>query len=206
MTYPVFLELKGRQAAVVGGGKVAQRKVEGLLEAGAQVIVISPDLTERLQDFAAENKVGWKNKFFSPDDIKDAFIIIAATDDKEVNLLVKRSAGKHQIVNLADNQEESDFQVPSVVNRGKLKLAVSTSGASPILARKIREQLEKLYGGEYEGYLEFLHESRKKILDQVKDPAVKRQLLTAITDKEFYGDCDREARLQELLRTVREQE
>jgi precorrin-2 dehydrogenase/sirohydrochlorin ferrochelatase len=206
MTYPVFLGLKGRQAAVVGGGKVAQRKVEGLLEAGAQVIVISPDLTERLQDFAAENKVSWKNKFFSPDDIKDAFIIIAATDDKEVNLLVKRSAGKHQIVNLADNQEESDFQVPSVVNRGKLKLAVSTSGASPILARKIREQLEKLYGAEYEGYLEFLHESREKILDQVKDPAVKRQLLTAITDKAFYGDSNREARLRELLRTVREQE
>lgn len=206
MTYPIFLNLKGRQAVVVGGGKVAQRKVEGLLEAEADVMVISPVLTEKLQGFVKEMKIHWRNKYFSQDDIKDALIIIAATNNREVNLLVKRAAGKQQIVNVVDSQEESDFQVPSAVTRGKLKLAVSTSGASPILAKKIRERLEMLYGDEYEGHLEFLHDCRQSILKYVKDPAAKRQLLTAVADEGFYQAPNREAHFQELLKAVQNQD
>jgi precorrin-2 dehydrogenase / sirohydrochlorin ferrochelatase len=199
MLYPIFLELKGRPAVVVGGGKVAARKTAGLVEAGAKVTVVSPELTPELVTMAEDGKIQWRKKTFSADDLDDALLVIAATNDSETNLEVKKAAGPHQLVTIADNPAASDFHVPSVVRRGKLNLAVSTSGASPTLAKKIREELEEKYDERYVDYLEFLDESRMKILTQIEDSVLKRQLLKMLAEEEYLLDKERRLEMAELL-------
>nr|WP_043932462.1 NAD(P)-binding protein [Bacillus sp. EB01] len=199
MLYPIFLELKGRNTVVVGGGKVSARKTAGLVEAGAIVTVVSPELTSELVTMAENGKIQWRKKSFSPEDVEGALLIIAATNDRETNLEVKEAAGPHQLVTIADNPAASDFHVPSVVRRGKLNLAVSTSGASPTLAKKIRKELEEKYDDQYINYLEFLDECRTKILAKVIDSERKRQLLKIIAEEEYLLDKERRLEMAELL-------
>lgn len=203
--YAINLELRGQKAVVVGGGKVAERKAAGLLEESADVTVVSPMLTDGLMKLAEAGRVSWHKKTFSQEDLDGAFLIFAATDSREVNLAVKDSAAPGQLVNIADNPDLSDFQVPSLVKRGKLSIAVSTSGASPILAKKIRSQLEETFDERYEAYMEFLFSCRKAILAEVKDETKKRQLLAAITEGSFLNDQDhREERFAKMLKEASE--
>ncbi|ALC91492.1 hypothetical protein AM500_18135 [Bacillus sp. FJAT-18017] len=199
MLYPIFLEIKGRPAVVIGGGKVAARKTAGLVEAGANVTVISPELIPELGTMFENGKIQWRKKPFSSNDLDDALLVIAATNDRETNLKVKEAAGPNQLVTIADNPAASDFHVPSVVRRGKLNLAVSTSGASPTLAKKVRGELEKKYDERYVDYLEFLDESRTKILAKVIDSERKQQLLKIIAEEEYLLDKERRLEMAELL-------
>ena len=200
MVYPIFLNLTGRSVAVVGDGRVAYRKIVGLLEAGASITVISPQLSSELEILEKEKRLIWKKKYFSAEDIEGAFLIIAATDSREANLQVKQAGGKHQIVNIVDNSIEADFHIPAVMKRGKLTIAVSTSGASPILAKKIRSSLEQSYDERFEDNLEFLHRCRMEILAEVQDPVRKRQLLEAVAEETFFTDPNREENFQKLLK------
>ena len=126
-------------------------------------------------------------------------MIFAATNDNELNQAIKRSAGDHQLVTIADDPEGSDFHVPSQIHRGRLTISVSTGGASPTLARKIREQLDHQFDERYEEYLEFLFLARQRILKEVKDPSRKRKLLTEIVNDEFLNSQDREADFLRLM-------
>ena len=207
MTYPIFLELKGRPVLVVGGGKVAARKTSGLVGAGAVVAVVSPDLSPEMAKMVEENRITWRRKRFSGEDVEGAFLIIAATNDHETNFAVKKAAGPHQLVTVADNPDASDFHMPSVVRRGKLALAVSTSGASPSLAKKIRGELEEIYGEKYSDYLDFLDESRTKILGKVKDTGRKRELLTMLAKDVTLLDKNRRLEMAErLVELIKEEE
>jgi precorrin-2 dehydrogenase / sirohydrochlorin ferrochelatase len=185
--YPIMLRLDGKKVVIIGGGKVAARKVTGLLKTGAQIIVISPDIIAELKQLATDGKIEWQQKSFSEDDIKGAFMIFAATNDEEINRLVKRVADEHQLVTVADDPDGSDFHVPAHLQRGRLSIAISTGGASPTLANKLREQLEQQFNGSYEEYLEFLFTARQWILREVEDPSIKRKLLTAIVSPEFFN-------------------
>lgn len=206
MMYSINLTMQGRKAVVIGGGKVAQRKVKTLLVAGADVTIVSPQITDELKKFAIEGSLIWLCKDFSQEDLEDAFIIIAATDNPEINLSVKKNARKSQLVNLVDDPELSDFQLPAVIQRGMLSLAVSTSGASPLLAKKIRDQLAGTFDERYEAYLDFLADCRKIILTEVMDDKKKRQLLRAITDESFLDSKNREKKFAEiLLKTFQEE-
>lgn len=207
MLYSMNLDLSRRKVVVVGGGKVAERKVFGLLEADARVTVVSPQLTEALLKLAKNDLITWVQKSFSPEDLKGTFLIIAATNDRETNIHVKKSAAEHQLVTIADDPAQSDFQVPATFKRGKLSIAISTSGASPILAKKIRSQLEDTYDDRYDEYLDFLASCRQEILDSVSDPEQKKQLLTVITEDSYLENENREADFAELLReTMAQQE
>ncbi|WNF23852.1 NAD(P)-binding protein [Mesobacillus jeotgali] len=199
MLYSMNLRISDRNAVVIGGGKVAHRKVLGLLDAGAKVKVVSPDLTSELMGLAEAGEISWQPEQYTKKVLEGAFLVIAATNDSETNLQVKKDALPHQLVNLADNPEESDFQVPSVIKRGKLTIAVSTSGASPVLAKKICTQMEQMFDEQYESYLEFLAASRKEIKVSVKDEAIKRRLLRTIADESFMKDPDRKQRFARLL-------
>lgn len=194
-----MLQLNGRKVVVVGGGKVAERKVVSLLDTGAKVFVVSPEATEKLKQLALDGKMVWAQRSISADDLSDAFLIFAATNDKEVNQLVRSATGDHQLVTIADNPEESDFHVPAHLKRGRLSIAVSTGGASPMLASKIREQLEQQFDETYKEYLEFLFTARQRILQEVTDPSLKRKLLTAIISPEFLKSKDREGDFQKSL-------
>jgi precorrin-2 dehydrogenase / sirohydrochlorin ferrochelatase len=198
-SYPIMLQLEGKKVVVVGGGKVAERKVNGLLGTGALVSVISPIVTDELRRLSGKGVIDWKEKLFSPDDMKDSFLIFAATNDRELNQFIRNSAGVHQLVTIADDPDESDFHVPAHFHRGKLSIAVSTGGASPTLASTIRAELEQQFDERYEEYLEFLYNARQQILKEVADPVIKRKLLKAIVTAEFLNSNQREVDLQQLL-------
>ncbi|MCM2536150.1 NAD(P)-binding protein [Neobacillus pocheonensis] len=196
--YPIMLRLEGKIVVVVGGGKVAERKVAGLLGKGARVHVISPEVTEELRRLVSEGMIVWLQKSFSENDMKEAFMIFAATNDEELNRLVKNSASEHQLVTVADDPEGSDFHVPSHLQRGRLSIAISTGGASPTLAGKIRKQLEEQFDDSYEAYLEFLFKTRQWILKEVGDSSLKRKLLTAIVTPRFLSNENRDEEFRRL--------
>ncbi len=202
--FPISLNLSGKYVIVIGGGKIAERKIKSLLETGAHIVVISPELTVELKKLAEAELFSWENKLFSPDDIKSANLIIAATNDKQINQAVKRSALKHQLISLVDDPVNSDFQIPSVLRRGKLSIAVSTAGASPILAKEIRQQLEHEFDERYIDYLDFLEVARKTILETVQNPEKKKQLLIAIVSSKYLNSNDRQQEFETLLKQVLE--
>jgi precorrin-2 dehydrogenase / sirohydrochlorin ferrochelatase len=195
-----MLKLEGKKVVVVGGGKVAERKVSNLLGTGARIVVISPDATDELRRLATSGNLEWQKRSFSEGDVKGAFLIFAASNDYDLNQAIKKSANDQQLVTIADDPEGSDFHVPSHIQRGRLSISVSTGGASPTLASKIREQLESQFDERYEEYVEFLYLARQRILKEVKDVAVKRKLLTAIVSPEFLNSEDREADFSRLIK------
>jgi precorrin-2 dehydrogenase/sirohydrochlorin ferrochelatase len=189
--YPIMLQLNEKKVVVIGGGRVAERKVLSLLGTGAQVFVVSPEATKEIQTLFTDGKIVWMKKFFSEEDIQGATLIFAATDDKDLNQSVKSLAGKHQLVTIADNPDHSDFHLPAHVQRGRLSIAVSTAGASPILAKKLRAELEQQFDERYEEYLDFLFATRQWILKEVENPSFKRKLLTVIVGEDFLNSRNR---------------
>lgn len=201
--YPVTLEMQGRTAVVIGGGKVAERKVQGLLKGEAGITVVSPEVTEKLDEWARTGRIVWKKKLFDPEDIKEAFLIIAATDDREANRAAAGSVSVHQLLNVADDPLRSSFQVPSILRRGKLSIAVSTSGASPKLAKKIRDEIGQIYDDTYEEYLDFLMECRTRIVREVSAAPVKEALLAEILKPEWKNAENRSEEFEKLYeRTI----
>ncbi|MCL4424381.1 MAG: bifunctional precorrin-2 dehydrogenase/sirohydrochlorin ferrochelatase [Firmicutes bacterium] len=179
--FPILLDLKGRSCVVVGGGEVASRKVTALLEAGAVVKVISPTVTSLLARLAAEGRIQHQSEAYSPGDLRGAFLVIAATDDEEVNRLVNREAEERsQLINVVDVPELSSFIFPSVLRRGALTVAVSTGGASPALAAGLRRRLEGILGQEYALYLDLLARARRYILEHWEKDERRRQVLLSL--------------------------
>ena len=179
------LDLRDRSCLVIGGGKVAERKALSLLEAGAEVKVISPTLALKLQELSTSGKISHRNKVFEDKDLEGVFLVIVATNSSEVNcrvaLLCKQ---KRILVNVSSPPEESTFIVPSVVERGALVIAISTEGASPALAKKIREDLEKVYGPEYGLFLERMSLLRRKLQAEINDEGLRRKVVQAVVESD----------------------
>ena len=141
--YPVYLDLRGRLCVIIGGGEVAERKIQNLLECGATLTVVSPDATTTIQDRAARGELKWEARQYGDGDLKGAFLAIAATDREAVNKAITYEAAREGVLlNVVDNPALCSFIAPSVIRRGDVVVALSTGGASPALARKIRESLE----------------------------------------------------------------
>lgn len=159
--YPIFLNISGRRCVVVGGGQVALRKVKALIECGADVEVISPDLCLELRRLAESREVRALNREYQSGDLRGAFVVIAATDNSDVNRKVAEEAKRNAaLVNVVDDAENSDFIIPSYLRRGDVTVAISTAGKSPALARKIRTRLEKDLGNEYASLTNLIGEVR----------------------------------------------
>jgi len=184
-TYPISLILSQRPCLVVGGGSVAERKVLSLLACGAKVKVVSPSLTPTLQDLASKGKINYRRGTFEIADLENMFLVIAATDRDEVNHRIATEAmARNMLVNVVDDPPYGNFYVPAVLRRGSLQIAISTDGKSPLLARKIKEELEERYGPEYGILVDLLGEIRHDILNKITDPRKRRELLEAIVDDE----------------------
>jgi precorrin-2 dehydrogenase / sirohydrochlorin ferrochelatase len=183
--YPVFLDVRERPCMVVGGGQVAERKAIALFDAGADLSIVSPSLTVALAELADKGKITHRPKTFEERDIDGAYLVIAATNDAAVNEAVARACRKNGIlVNAATSPDEGTFVVPSVVERGDLLIAISTCGDSPALARKVREDLEQVYGPEYGIFLEKMANLRRRLLHDVADEDVRRQIYQAVVDSD----------------------
>jgi precorrin-2 dehydrogenase/sirohydrochlorin ferrochelatase len=195
--FPVFLDLRERSCVVVGGGHVAERKALSLLEAGANVTVISPSLTDKLRELSSSGKITHLAKTFEAEDIAGAYIVIAATNIQEVNAGIGRLCKKKQIlVNVVAPPGESSFIVPSVVDRGALLIAISTSGESPALSKKIRMELEKKFGPEYELFLQRMSILRSRLMGQTKDESERGRIFQAIANSDVI-DLLRQGKIHE---------
>ncbi len=165
--YPIFLNISGQRCVVVGGGQVALRKVRTLLEHGAGVEVISPDLCPELGQLAESGEIRVLQRSYQSGDLQDAVIAIAATNDSHTNQeVVTEARRKTVLVNVVDDAESSDFIAPSYMRRGDVTIAISTAGRSPALARKIRTSLEKNFGDEYASLALLLDEVRAEVKRQ----------------------------------------
>ncbi|MNB67682.1 Precorrin-2 dehydrogenase [compost metagenome] len=189
MYLPVMLDVRGRKCVVIGGGKVAERKTLGLLEAGADVAVISPALTPVLYELAERSSLVWMNRQYAPGDARGAFLVYAATGDREVNEAVAREADALGIpVNVGSHGEAGSFITPGVFRRGRLTVAVSTSGSGPGVAVRITKLLEDTIGGEYEQYLDFLYEMRREIKRRETSPEIRTALLKKLGTLEVLDE------------------
>ena len=174
--YPVTLVDLEQGAVVVGGGAVAARKVQGLLDAGAPVTIIAPQLTHELEELAHTQRITVIRRVYQNGDLRDARVVIAATDDPQVNQAVYDEARARGIlVNVADDPAHCTFHVPAVIRRGAIAIAISTGGASPALAKRLREEIEKAAGAEYERLAELFAELRPRV--QTRVPRERREAL-----------------------------
>lgn len=181
--YPMMLDVKGRKCVVVGGGEVAARKVETLLDCGALVTVLAPRLEPELADMVAGRKITHLNREYSKGGLDGSALAIAATDDENVNRSVYNDAVESRIpVNVVDVPELCTFIVPSIVERGDLLIAISTSGKSPAMAKRIRRELEEKFGAEYGVVLELMGEMRLLLQKREPDLGKRMQILSAIAN------------------------
>jgi precorrin-2 dehydrogenase/sirohydrochlorin ferrochelatase len=185
--FPMFLKLAGRQCLVVGAGKVGEPKIAGLLETGALIRVVALDASPAVRDWAREGKIELELRAFTPDDLDGAFLAVVATNSRSLNERVYHEAQRRCVLcNVVDVPDLCDFFYPSVVRRGDLQIAISTSGQSPSLAQKIRQQLEKQFGPAYAAWVAELGETRKLILASDLDKDRKLDLLHSLASREAF--------------------
>lgn len=185
--YPIFVDLRGRRAAVVGGGRVGERKVRALLRAQARVHVISPALTARLARLAAQKKIRVTRRGYKKGDLDHSLLVFAATNDPATQKAVREEAvAAGALVNSARDPGLSDFLVPASFARGDLHVAISTSGASPALARILRRELQKTLGQKFRQPLQTLRAARARVklsIDRQSDRAkIFRKLVARIRE------------------------
>lgn len=180
--YPAFLNLKGKKAVVVGGGRIAERKVLTLIKAGADVSVISPRLTERLRKQKESGRMRHIPRAYRPGDLKDSFLVIAATDSSDVNSRVAVEAPC--LLNVVDVPVECNFITPSIVERGPLVFAISTGGTSPALAKAVRKELEKSYGPVFSAYLAFVKTLRSRAMREITSKAAREKFLKSLASRD----------------------
>jgi precorrin-2 dehydrogenase/sirohydrochlorin ferrochelatase len=204
-TYPIFAVIADRPCLVVGGGTVGERKVLDLLAAGARVTVVSRTLTPELAALADRGQIVYLPGDFTAVQVEGMALVMAATDDPEVNAQVSAAAQARAIwVNVADEPEHCTFIVPAQVRRGNLTVAISTGGASPALARRLREELQQHFGPEYGPYLDLLQRVRTRLLSERRGHADNARLFHRLVDsplKEAVAQGDR-AGVVRLLQEV----
>ena len=169
--YPINLDICNKTCVVVGGGTVGTRKVETLLNCGAKVTVISPEITPRLQTLLNENKIKIKKRAYESLDLSDAFLVIGATDNEQLNRQIHGDAEKRNMLcNIADRPKSCNFILPSIIQRGDLVFTISTSGKSPAYAKHLRQTLEGLFGEEHAVFLRLMGKIREKLLKEDHEP------------------------------------
>ena len=192
--YPLFLNIRDHDCLVVGGGEVAERKIVDLLDEGANVHVISPDTTEKISELAKMGRITYEARDYRMGDVRKSFtLVFATTDDRHKNQLVYGDAKKMRVpINVADDASLCDFYVPSVVRRGELKIAISTEGRSPALAKHIRERLQDEFGPEYERWVDIVGQFRERVKIVVKDEGLRRSAFSKLLKSDVIEDVKAE--------------
>ncbi len=179
--FPLFTHLQGRRVLIVGGGPVAERKTEALLHAGALPRVGAPDLTPRLRAWRDEGRIEWIPGRFDAHWLEGAWLVIAATDDATVNRTVAGAAeARHVFANVVDDAGLSTFQVPAIVERGPLQVAISSGGGAPMLARHLRRQLETMLDDSWASLAELFTQQRQRIRQRFPQPAERRRFFETL--------------------------
>jgi siroheme synthase-like protein len=195
--YPIYIEMHDQPCVVIGGGQIAEGKVDGLLAAKANVTVISPELTSHLHDLVNQKQIKYVARAYQAGDLTGMFMVICATDQGEINHQVWQEAtANHQLVNVVDDTPRCNFIAPSILRKGDLTIAISTSGRAPALAVRLKERLQRELGPEYERFLELAGELREPLARHIPDFETRKALWYELVDSEIldvlaYGDEDK---------------
>ncbi|MGB0005819.1 MAG: bifunctional precorrin-2 dehydrogenase/sirohydrochlorin ferrochelatase [Candidatus Sulfotelmatobacter sp.] len=183
--FPMFLKLEGKRCLVVGAGKVGEPKIGGLIDTGACIHVIALEASDVVHGWARDKKIALELRAFVPEDLEGMALAVVATSSRPVNETIYQEAQRRGVLcNVVDVPEYCDFYYPAVVRRGDLQIAVSTTGQSPSLAQKIRQQLERQFGPGYAQWVAELGATRKLVLASDLDPQRKRELLQSLASRE----------------------
>ncbi|MBJ6725386.1 precorrin-2 dehydrogenase/sirohydrochlorin ferrochelatase family protein [Geomesophilobacter sediminis] len=184
--YPISLDVKGKRVVIVGGGSVAARKADRLVQAGARITVVAPKVAKSLADLADKGIICHVCRPFGPGDLAGARLAFAATDDREVNRAVAEEARRTGIfVDVTDAPAESDFATPAVLQQGELQITVSTAGASPALSRRIVEQLQAEFGPEYAETVDLFRAVREKTLTVTGGAAYNKRVFADLASRDL---------------------
>lgn len=184
--YPIYLQLKDQPCVVIGGGKIAEGKVEGLLAAGAKVTLVSPELTSHLHELARRQEITHLARRYQPGDLSGAFLVVCATDEAEVNHQVwQEASGRGQLVNVVDDTPHCNFIAPAILRNGDLTIAISTAGKAPALAVRLKERLQRELGPEYGRFLELAGQLREPLAQQFPDFETRKALWYELVDSDM---------------------
>jgi siroheme synthase-like protein len=204
--YPIYLNLSRRPCVVVGGGKVAEGKVAGLLEAEARVRVIAPELTPALADWALAGRVAHEPRAYAVGDLAGAFLVISATDEPAVNQRVWEEAeALGLLVNVVDDTPHCNFIAPAIVRPGDQAVAISTSGKAPALAVRLKEQIQAQIGPEHAHFLELAGTLREPLAERTPEFAARRALWYQLVDSDVLDllrrgeEAQAAARMAEIM-------
>ena len=185
--FPIFLKLESRACLVVGAGIVAEGKIAGLLAERASLKVVAPQATAQIRQWASAGAIDWEQRTFESRDLEGMFLVIVATSSHEVNTQVFTEAhAKGILCNAVDDPPNCDFYYPAVVRRGDLQIAISTGGQSPALAQRIRQELEKQFGAEYESWVATLGKQREELAATDLDPEVRKRILHELASRASF--------------------
>jgi siroheme synthase-like protein len=206
MFYPLFIELRNKPVLVVGGGQVAERKVDSLLRAEAAVTVVAPDLTSHLKQLAASGSIRTLQRKFQEADLEDALLVISATDDTETQERVAALARAHGIlINTVDQPRLCDFIVPAVVRHGDVVAAISTSGKSPALAAALKAKVENVVTKDAARAANILGAIRTEVHARFADPARRKEAFERIVESgilDWISEYDDAAALQRVCSMI----
>lgn len=179
--YPLFLDITHKPCLVIGGGRVAERKVKILLRFDALVRLISPKVTQTLIRLAEKGKIEIIKREYEEGDLKGAVLVFAATNKEEINRRIRKEAEKRHIpVNVVDNPDLCDFVVPSIVKKGPIVIAISTSGTMPLLSKKLRKEIQRNITGDYIQYAYLIGRFRELLIEKVKDRKKRSDIMKEI--------------------------
>ncbi len=185
--YPIFLELGGRRAVVIGGGTVAMRKAKVLLDAGARLVVVAEEASDALMALCTQHGAELIRSRYAKQYIAEAVLVVAATNDAKVNEQVYKDCQALEILcNVVDDPEHCDFFVPAVIKRGDLQIAIGTEGYCPAYAGHLRQKLETMFTEEHGRFLAELERIRREIIDGVPGPIDRKSLLGELVDDESF--------------------
>lgn len=185
--FPIFVKLDGRQVLVIGAGRVGEPKIRGLLPTGARIRVVANEASAAVREWSRNGDIALEERGFVLSDLDNIFLVVVATSSRDLNEFVYGEARARGILcNVVDVPGQCDFYYPAVVHRGDLQIAISTSGQSPSLAQRIRQQLEHQFGPGYAQWVAELGETRRKILASNLDPERKRFLLQSLASAEAF--------------------
>ena len=185
--FPIFLKLEGRRCLVVGAGKVGEPKIQSLLASNAEVVVVAPEASTKVQGWAASGTITWNRRGFESSDLDGAVLVIAATASEEINEAVFLDAQRRSILcNSVDDPEHCDFYYPAVIRRGDFQVAISTAGHSPALAQRLRTELEEQFGPEYAGWVSELGRVRQELFAAEMNSEERKQRLRELASRKAF--------------------
>ncbi|MDX8044825.1 NAD(P)-binding protein [Gracilibacillus sp. S3-1-1] len=195
---PFFIDLKDKKIVIIGGGNIAERRIKRLLPFREHISIVSPTLTESLEQMIQSHHISWVKETCQKQHLQHADFIVIATNDPTTNRYITENAPASAWVNASHQADAGNIHFPTTIEKGRLKIAISTGGASPILAKKIKDSIEQAIPDQYDKYIDFLFEARQLIKQSKLTNIERKQLLQELVESPIYAHTEQQKWLEQL--------